>query len=295
MQNAAQVVFVGATLPSNGSESVVAKVKKCFPGIQTVATRGAHQPAAPIKHRFISAPQGVDPKKYDAVEQVLFEASPDSLTLIFVNQHWVAEVVWAELLRRGHDVAMLHKRVELGDRLDTVARAGQGLIDVLVCTDLVARGLDFKNVDTVIQFDIAFDAMSYLHRAGRTGRMNRPGTVVSFTANHALSVAIEEAIERSGSEGTAGKAFEALFSRNRSLRNKERKLRLKASDGAHPLGPEGAKAARRDAKAGHGKGSKGGKRGNGGKGGQHKRPASNPHMITSQRFRGFKMAPPVVI
>lgn len=253
-ENPVQVVFAGATLPSKGAKSVGAQVRKCFPAIATVTTAGAHQPAAEIRHEFVDAEQGMVDLKFEIIAERLARTGRQSapplvggsngtagavgeaeyavedsdrdrdrdsgLMIVFTNTHFIADVVAARLSRMGISVALLHKRVHADARESAMVRVADGSAQVLVATDLASRGLDFPRVHTVVQFDLALDVTSYLHRAGRTGRAGRPGTVISFSWPGEMRQQIETALMQAGPNM---QSFAELYSRNRSLRNKQRK------------------------------------------------------------------------
>ena len=259
-ENPVQVVFAGATLPSKGTKSVGAQVRKCFPAIATVTTAGAHQPAAEIRHEFVDAEQGMVDLKFEIIAERLARTGRQSapplvggsngtagavgeaeyavknsdsdrdrdsdsdhdsgLMIVFTNTHFIADVVAARLSQMGISVALLHKRVHADARESAMVRVADGSAQVLVATDLASRGLDFPRVHTVAQFDLALDVTSYLHRAGRTGRAGRPGTVISFSSPGEMRQQIETALMQAGPNM---QSFAELYSRNRSLRNKQRK------------------------------------------------------------------------
>jgi len=79
----------------------------------------------------------------------------------------------------GHAVAVLDKKDDLQTRSLAVDAVRRDTVDVLLATDLAARGLDLPNVRVVLNFDTPRNAVSYAHRAGRTGRFGKPGAVVS--------------------------------------------------------------------------------------------------------------------
>jgi superfamily II DNA/RNA helicase len=84
---------------------------------------------------------------------------------VFANTHFIADVVGAKLGRMGFPVALLHKNITPEAREEAMVRISDGSAKVLVATDLASRGLDFPAVDCVVQFDLALDVSSYLHRA----------------------------------------------------------------------------------------------------------------------------------
>merc|ERR1712000_509602 len=75
-----------------------------------------------------------------------------------------------KLSARGYDVEPLNGDIPQAARERTVEKLKQGKIDILVATDVVARGLDVERVSHVINYDIPYDSESYVHRIGRTGR-----------------------------------------------------------------------------------------------------------------------------
>ncbi len=121
-------------------------------------------------------------------------------------------------------VATLHSKMAPVKRTERMQQLQRNEIQVLVATDLAARGLDTLSVKHVVQFDAASDAVSYLHRVGRTGRMGAPGRVSHLLTpvNAHLSHAIATA-------QAAGQSLEGVFSRKRSLRRKRKKAAAAAA------------------------------------------------------------------
>ena len=108
-----------------------------------------------------------------------------------------------------------------------LALFGGGSVDVLVCTDLAARGLDIPNVEHVVQFEFATNVVQYLHRLGRTGRAGGPGRVTHFyDPSSELQALIKSATE-------AGTNLDESFSRKRGFRKKVSRLAKDAL--AHPV------------------------------------------------------------
>ncbi|MEC7282495.1 MAG: helicase-related protein, partial [Pseudomonadota bacterium] len=84
---------------------------------------------------------------------------------------------------RGYDVEPLNGDIPQAARERTVEKLKQGKIDILVATDVVARGLDVERVSHVINYDIPYDSESYVHRIGRTGRAGRQGDAILFISH----------------------------------------------------------------------------------------------------------------
>src|SRR5208282_5251366 len=83
---------------------------------------------------------------------------------------------------RGFAAAALNGDMQQAERERTVAQLKAGKIDILVATDVAARGLDVERISHVINFDVPHDTESYIHRIGRTGRAGRSGEAILFIA-----------------------------------------------------------------------------------------------------------------
>lgn len=117
--------------------------------------------------------------KLDALTRIL-EAEPFDGMLIFARTK-AATVELAERLEaRGYNVAALNGDMEQKQRERTVARLKDGQIDIVVATDIAARGLDVERISHVFNYDVPTDTESYVHRIGRTGRAGRSGEAILF-------------------------------------------------------------------------------------------------------------------
>jgi len=103
-------------------------------------------------------------------------------------------------------------------RIDLMKRYMRGEFTNLICTDLASRGLDFPDVERVIQYDFAQNVVDYLHRAGRTARNGRGGEVISFVDKEDVDLARAIQKKIKASDNLSG-----LFSRNRNFRKKFKK------------------------------------------------------------------------
>jgi len=101
-------------------------------------------------------------------------------TLVFVQTKERAQELFKELLYDGIHVDVIHSERSEQQRENTVRAFRSGGIWVLVCTELMGRGIDFKGVNLVINYDFPPSAVSYIHRIGRTGRAGREGKAVTF-------------------------------------------------------------------------------------------------------------------
>ena len=119
------------------------------------------------------------PHKQAALERVL-EAETSEGVIIFARTKAITLTVAESLEQHGYDVAVLNGDVPQAQRERTIERLKSGQVDVLVATDVAARGLDVERISLVINYDIPFDSEAYVHRIGRTGRAGRSGDAILF-------------------------------------------------------------------------------------------------------------------
>ncbi len=119
--------------------------------------------------------------KLDAMTRILEAETFDGM-IIFVRTK-IATVDLAEKLKaRGYEAAALNGDVVQKQRERTIDQLKKGKLDILVATDVAARGLDVDRVSHVINYDIPLDTESYIHRIGRTGRMGKKGEAILFAS-----------------------------------------------------------------------------------------------------------------
>ena len=100
--------------------------------------------------------------------------------LVFVKTKITSEPLAEFLSARGHRTAVLHGDVAQKQRERIVENLRNGKLDVMVATDVAARGLDVQRISHVINYDLPFDSEAYVHRIGRTGRAGRSGEAILF-------------------------------------------------------------------------------------------------------------------
>ena len=100
--------------------------------------------------------------------------------LIFVQSKHRAKELYHELIYDGVNVDVIHGDKKKSERDEIMKKFRLGEIWVLVCTDLMSRGIDFKTVNSVINFDFPTSLVSYIHRVGRTGRAGRSGVATTY-------------------------------------------------------------------------------------------------------------------
>lgn len=135
--------------------------------------------------------------KLDALTRILEVEDFDGI-IIFVRTRIAATELAEKLAARGFASAALTGDVAQAQREKTVENLKSGRIDILVATDVVARGLDVDRITHVINYDIPYDVEAYIHRIGRTGRAGRHGEAILFVASRErrLLKAIERATGR---------------------------------------------------------------------------------------------------
>ncbi|MGN1393004.1 MAG: DEAD/DEAH box helicase [Succinivibrionaceae bacterium] len=119
--------------------------------------------------------------KIDALTRLL-EVEPYDALLIFTRTKTEAEELATKLAARGHACEALHGDIPQKMREKIVDKLKKGLLDVLIATDVVARGLDVERITHVVNYDIPYDPESYVHRIGRTGRAGRTGDAILFVS-----------------------------------------------------------------------------------------------------------------
>ena len=132
--------------------------------------------------------------KLDALTRILEVEDFDGM-LIFVRTRILTAELADKLSARGYSVAALNGDIPQKQREQTVENLKNGKLDIVVATDVAARGLDVQRISHVINYDIPSDVESYIHRIGRTGRAGRKGDAILFAASRErrLLGAIEKA------------------------------------------------------------------------------------------------------
>jgi len=123
---------------------------------------------------------GNEDGKLFSFRQLVQEGKVKPPALIFVQSKERAQQLFGELVYDGIFVDVIHADRTKQQRDNTVKAFRTGKIWMLICTDLMARGVDFKGVETVINYDFPQTAATYIHRIGRTGRAGRSGAAFTM-------------------------------------------------------------------------------------------------------------------
>ncbi|XP_058120676.1 DEAD box protein 52 homolog [Anopheles ziemanni] len=145
--------------------------------------------------------------------------------LVFVQSKDRAQQLFTELLYDGLNVDVIHADRSQQERDNVVRAFREGKIWILICTELMSRGIDFKGVNLVINYDFPPSTISYVHRVGRTGRAGRPGKAVTyFTKDDTTNLkAIAMLIKQAG-----GDVPEYMLKLNHGSQRKREELARKA-------------------------------------------------------------------
>ncbi|WP_110668011.1 DEAD/DEAH box helicase [Salinicola halophilus] len=167
-----QRVFFSATLPSE-IERIVNRyqVDPVKVAIESKTSTGEN-----IEQRVVRV-EG--PSKLEALARVL-EVEPVDAAIVFVRTRAACTTLVEQLTARGVNAAGLSGDLDQSLRERTVTRLKRGKVDVLIATDVAARGLDVPRITHVINYDLPQDSEAYIHRIGRTGRAGRNGTAITF-------------------------------------------------------------------------------------------------------------------
>ncbi|WP_315389207.1 DEAD/DEAH box helicase [uncultured Stenotrophomonas sp.] len=117
--------------------------------------------------------------KLDALTRIL-EVEPFDAMIIFARTKAGTEELASKLQARGLAAAAINGDMQQAQRERTIAMLKEGKLDILVATDVAARGLDVERISHVLNYDIPYDTESYVHRIGRTGRAGRTGDAILF-------------------------------------------------------------------------------------------------------------------
>ncbi len=167
-----QIALFSATMPSRIRQIANSYLNDPVP----VEIRMETATVKSVEQRFIFASQAQKP---DALLRVL-AVEDNQGVIVFVRTKSSTEEVAEMLQQQGYRAMAIHGDLTQALRERIIAQFKQGAIDVLVATDVAARGLDVERVTHVINYDAAHDCETYVHRIGRTGRAGRSGVAILF-------------------------------------------------------------------------------------------------------------------
>jgi superfamily II DNA/RNA helicase len=160
----------------------------------TIEVARPNETASTVSQHFYSVS---DDDKRRALRQ-LIKRHAITQAFVFVNSKLGCARLARTLERDGLNTTALHGDKSQDERLKALDAFKRGDVDLLICTDVAARGLDIKDVPAVFNFDIPYNAEDYVHRIGRTGRAGASGLALSFVSgnDNRLVVDIEKLIKK---------------------------------------------------------------------------------------------------
>ncbi len=188
-----QIALFSATMPKQIRHIATSHLNSPAEIIVKVKTTTAET----IRQRFWPV-SGIH--KLDALTRILEAETFDGM-LIFVRTKTATVELSEKLEARGYASAALNGDIAQNQRERTIQQLKKGNIDIVVATDVAARGLDVERISHVVNYDIPYDTESYVHRIGRTGRAGRKGDAILFVAPrekrllHAIEKATRKKIE----------------------------------------------------------------------------------------------------
>jgi ATP-dependent RNA helicase DeaD len=211
------------------------------PPIRKIATRYLRDPetiaietktvtVAAVDQRYLNV---TERQKLDALARVLEVEAPEA-ALVFVRTKNSAAQITEKLQARGYAAEAMHGDMTQQAREAVVRRLRDGNVEVVIATDVAARGLDVERITHVINHDVPFDVESYVHRIGRTGRAGRGGTAILFITPREMRLL--KAIERYTGQRIAPMRMPSAadVAARRAQAFKKRLLEASAEEGLEP-------------------------------------------------------------
>jgi len=211
-----QFIFAAATMVHIGPFSAGNMIIERFGSATTVTSPGFHQVPSNINQTWIDASDDWDERVFQLIS--LLNERPGR-TLVFVNSSHNCRILTDFLKEKEWPVVSYSKGPmgRMGPRMGDVAQFVDGKAQINILTDFGGRGTDWPDVDHVINFQMPRDAMCWIHRIGRTGRMGKKGFVTNFVAPRD-----ENLVNLIRPGGELCMDIEPAFSRKRSQRKKRR-------------------------------------------------------------------------
>ncbi|SEI48228.1 ATP-dependent RNA helicase DeaD [Allopseudospirillum japonicum] len=208
-----QIVLFSATMP----DQVRSIAQRHLKNPEEIAIRARTATADTVRQRVWRV-SGMP--KLEALQRLL-EVEPVDGAIIFVRTKAACDELADALQARGHAAAALHGDMAQPQRERVVEQLKSGQLNLLIATDVAARGLDVERISHVFNYDIPFDTEAYIHRIGRTGRAGRTGEAILFVTPR------EQRLLR-GIERATGGRLETLLLPDAATLNAHRIARMQA-------------------------------------------------------------------
>src|SRR5688500_11350437 len=167
-----QIALFSATMP----DEVLRVAKRHLRNPERVEIEHRSISAPAIEQRFLNVSEG---QKLEVLTQIL-ELQPAEAVLIFRRTKTGSAELAEKLEGRGFAAVAMHGDMTQSLRESVIRRLRAGQVEIVVATDVAARGLDVEQIEHVINYDVPYDVEAYVHRIGRTGRAGRAGLATMF-------------------------------------------------------------------------------------------------------------------
>ncbi len=169
-----QTLFFGASF---GEKTETFAKDFLKPDGAMIRAEGAEKPVTSLKQVVVFT------KRTQKKELLVEVLKSGGRAIVFVNDQPNCEIVYEHLGANGIEVDVIHGGLVHGHRARVIREFREERFDVLVTTDLLARGLDVPNIDLVVNYDLPYEVDDFLHRIGRTARAGKDGTAVTFVCD----------------------------------------------------------------------------------------------------------------
>lgn len=169
-----QTVLFSATMP----EPIMAITEKYQRDPVVIGVEQKSRTVDSVEQFYFDVPMG---RKTDALQMLLLAYEP-KLSMIFCNTKKMVDELSEQLVSKGFRAAGLHGDMKQASRTQTLNAFKSGRLNILIATDVAARGIDVDDVDAVFNYDIPQDCEYYIHRIGRTGRAGKSGAAYTIAS-----------------------------------------------------------------------------------------------------------------
>lgn len=216
IEEKAQLMFVSATL----TPTLKIFLETVFDNnIKFLLTKDTHFNLANLHHDFIPVHNRSKMELLTSELEKYQKVKNEFYFIVFCNSMSCVRAVTYYLKDNGFNCSSLHSDMPLRMRAETYENFKNKKTNVLVCSDLAARGLDFTHLKGVVNFDFPKNANDYLHRAGRAGRIGKKGNIISFYNN--VDLPLIDRLKQSNEEGTPLELTQSSFSLKKNKSNED--------------------------------------------------------------------------
>lgn len=217
-----QIMLFSATMP----DRIKALAHRYMTNFQHITIKAESITLENIQQRMVDT---VEDSKLDKLCELINEQNP-YLAMVFCSTRTRVSQVAMALARRGYLADELHGELSQLQRTNVLKKFREAKLQILVTTDIAARGLDIEGVSHVFNYDLPRDAEGYIHRIGRTGRAGRQGTAITFVNAHQYSQLrrIEAGIKNHIQKDDSGRSLASRLKREK--REKEAAAKQASAD-----------------------------------------------------------------